>query len=115
MPGFKTNHSLRVANVARLLFQSGAEEQLIMERTGHCSIDGVHAYKQTSEEQHIFVSGVLNSATNGTLSQPKLPKKPNLDMPVEQSTSVTTTPLNQHRLVLNMSFTSYNLGTPTDS
>ena len=121
IPGFKTNHSLRVTNATRL-FQSGAEEQLIMERTGHSSIDGVRAYKRTSEEQHKFISGVLNSATNGTLSQPELPKKPKLDIntPVEQSSSIPTMPLDQPRLVPNMSFTGCNnvvitLGTPTDS
>ena len=65
--GFKTNHSLRVTNGTRL-FQSGAEEQLIMERTGHHSIDGVRAYKCTSEEQHLStcISDVLNAATNGS-------------------------------------------------
>ena len=45
--GFKTNQSLRVTR----LFQSGTEEQLIMDHTGHRSIDGIRAYKQVSEEQ----------------------------------------------------------------
>ena len=42
----------------------GAEEQLIMERTRHCNIDGACACKHTSEEQHRFVSNVLNAAKN---------------------------------------------------
>ena len=36
--GFKTNHSLRVTTATRL-FQSGVDEQLIMARTGHRSIE----------------------------------------------------------------------------
>ena len=38
--GFKTNHLLR-ATAATTLFNEGVDEQLIMERTGHHSIDGV--------------------------------------------------------------------------
>ncbi len=37
---FKTNHPLRVSNATRL-FQSGVDEQLIMTRTGHRSVQGV--------------------------------------------------------------------------
>lgn len=51
--GFKTNHSTR-------LFQSGADEQLIMDHTGHRSVDGIRAYKQVSEEQEKEVSSILN-------------------------------------------------------
>ena len=38
--GYKTNHSLRVTTATRL-FQAGIDEQLIMERTGHHSTDGI--------------------------------------------------------------------------
>ena len=62
--GFKTNHSLRVTNATRL-FASGVDEQLIMSRTGHHSVDGVRVYKRIGEEQQQQVSDVLNSATNG--------------------------------------------------
>lgn len=41
--GFRTNHSLRATNATRL-FSAGADEQLIMERTGHRSLDGVRSY-----------------------------------------------------------------------
>ena len=73
----------RVTSVTRL-FQSGAAEQLIMERTGHHNLDGVCAYKHTSNKQHKSVSDVLNSATNGTPTsasaiQAKAPKKQKLD------------------------------------
>ena len=76
--GFKTNHSLRVTNAIRL-FQSGAAEQLIMECMGHRSLDGVRAYKRTSDEQQKSVSNVLNSATNGTPASAEAPKKLKLD------------------------------------
>ena len=42
--GFKTNHSLR-ATAATRLYASGIDEQLVMERTGHRSIEGIRSYK----------------------------------------------------------------------
>ena len=59
--GYKTNHSLRVTNATRL-YASGVDEQLVMEQTGHRSVDGVRTYKRTSEEQQIAISDVLNRA-----------------------------------------------------
>ena len=41
--GFKTNHLLCVTAATRL-FQAGVDEQLIMKRTGHRSIDGIRLY-----------------------------------------------------------------------
>ena len=38
--GFKTNHSLQVTATTRL-FHAGVNEQLIMKRTGHHSVDGI--------------------------------------------------------------------------
>ena len=40
--GYKTNHSLRVTSATRM-FQGGVDEQLIMSRTGHRSIEGVRS------------------------------------------------------------------------
>ena len=57
--GYKTNHSLRVTTATRL-FQSGVDEQLIMERTGHRSTDGIRTYKCSCPEQAEQVSKVLN-------------------------------------------------------
>ena len=54
-----SNHSLRVTAATRL-FQSGTDEQLIMDRTGHRSIDGIRAYKRISQDQEKEVSSVLN-------------------------------------------------------
>lgn len=64
--GHKTNHSLRVTS-AICLFQSGADEQFIMSRTGHRSIEGgIRAQKRICTEQTQGLSRVLNSATNRT-------------------------------------------------
>ena len=57
--GFKTNHSLRATSMSRL-YQSGVEEQQVMEWTGHRSIDGVRSYKRTSEEQRVVLLDILN-------------------------------------------------------
>ena len=48
--GYKTNHSLR-ATAATRLYLSGVDEQLVMELTGHRSIEGIRSYKRTSREQ----------------------------------------------------------------
>ena len=39
--GYKTNQSLRVTAATRL-YDSGVDEELVMETTGHCSTEGVH-------------------------------------------------------------------------
>ena len=64
--GYKTNHSLRVT-VATRLFKSDVDEQLIMSRTGHRSIEGVRTYKRVCEEQTKELSSILNAATNGQI------------------------------------------------
>ena len=69
--GFKTNHSLRVTNATRL-YSSGTDEQLIMERTGHRSTDGVRPYKRTSEEQQIAILDILNRSKKPRSEQQQL-------------------------------------------
>ena len=54
----QTNHSLRATGATRL-YQKGIKEQLIMEQTGHRSVQGVRSYKRTSMEQQKAVSEVL--------------------------------------------------------
>ena len=76
--GFKTTHSLRVTNATRL-FQSGVDEQLIMARTGHRSVEGVRSYKRISHEQRQTLSEVLNSATNGNEEPNTEVKKPRIE------------------------------------
>ena len=56
--GYKTNHSLRATSATRLYHQ-GIDEQLIMERTGHHSIEGVRSYKRTDEKQEENISNLL--------------------------------------------------------
>ena len=87
IPGFKTNHSLRVTSATRL-FQSGVDEQLIMSRTGHRSIQGVRAYKRVSEDQKQALSSVLNSTTNGEepATAPLVMKKPKVELTTQHLT-----------------------------
>ena len=60
--GFRSNHSLRATSATRL-YAAGTDEQLIMERTGHRSVEGVRSYKRTSTEQE-GVSVILNCTYN---------------------------------------------------
>ena len=61
--GFKTNHSLR-ATAATRLYQSGIDEQLVMERTGHRSLEGVRNYKRTSDQQREALSEFCTANNN---------------------------------------------------
>ena len=74
--GFKTNHSLRATSASRL-YQSGVEEQQIMERTGHMSLEGVRSYKKTSDEQREALSDILNCpSTSGPAKIPRTEPTP---------------------------------------
>ena len=59
MEGYYTNHSL-CATITTRLYQSGINEQLVMERTDHRSMEGVRSYKRTSDEQREVISDLLN-------------------------------------------------------
>ena len=69
--GYKTNHSLRATTATRL-YESGVDEQLVMERTGHRSLDGVRSYKRTTDTQREALSDILNRKTP-RLEQPNTP------------------------------------------
>ena len=58
--GNKTNHSLCVA-AATQLYRSGIDEQLVIEQTGHRSLEGVHSYKRRSNSQKKEASDIVNS------------------------------------------------------
>ena len=78
IPGYKTNHSLRVT-IATRLYRHGVDEQLIMERTGHRSLDGVRSYKRTSADQQEALSDILAmvpAAKRPTLQTAKQPTPP---------------------------------------
>ena len=68
--GFRTNHSLR-ATAATRLYQAGVDEQLIMETTGHRSLEGVRSYKRTSDDQKQVLSDILN--TRSSVQTPRAP------------------------------------------
>ena len=53
-----TNHSLRASGTTEL-YRCGVPKKIIMERTGHKSVDGVRVYERTSVEQHLAVSKIL--------------------------------------------------------
>ena len=91
IPGFRTNHSLRATTATRL-YQAGVEEQLIMERTGHRSIEGVRSYKRTSDGQREATSDVLNSKSGS--AAPISPPSNQLTVSVNtQPQSSVATPL----------------------
>ena len=59
--GNKTNHSLR-ATSATQLYDSGAPEKLIQERTGHPSLEALRSYERTNAHQHHSASSILSAA-----------------------------------------------------
>ncbi len=87
--GYKTNHSLRVTTATRL-FQKGVEEQLIMSRTGHRSVEGVRTYKRIGDDQRQMMSDILNEATN---AEEEIPSSKRMKVvPSQSSTSSPTHP-----------------------
>jgi len=59
IPGYFTNHSLRATCTTRL-YDGQVDEASIMERTGHRSIEGVRAYKRSTDKLKELSSNVLN-------------------------------------------------------
>ena len=57
--GYFTNHSLRVTAATRM-YDAQLDEATIMSRTGHRSVDGVRAYKRTTNRLQELSSAVLN-------------------------------------------------------
>lgn len=80
--GHKTNHSLRATTTSRF-YHSGVDEQLVMERTGHSSLEGVRSYKRTSEAQREALSDILN--------RPKRPRTNNAELALQPPRPVTPT------------------------
>ena len=58
IPGYYTNHSLRSSSATRM-YQSGVDEQLIQEITGHRSL-AVQSYKQISQSQRQRASQIIS-------------------------------------------------------
>ena len=59
--GYRTNHSLRATAATRLHQSKCVEEQEIMARTGHRSIEAVRSYKRASTQQQEQVSDILSN------------------------------------------------------
>ena len=57
--GYFTNHSLRVTATTRL-YDSQIDEASIMQRTGHQSVEGVRAFKRSSNKLCEVTSAILN-------------------------------------------------------
>ena len=68
--GRKTNHSLKATRASRL-YESEIDEQVIMEKTGHRSVQGVRSYKRTADVLVKNSSMILNgeSLAKATKSQ----------------------------------------------
>ena len=61
---------MRITAATRL-FHKGVDEQLIMERTGHRSLDGVRTYKRPCKEQHKELSNVLHGSEKRVKTEEK--------------------------------------------
>jgi len=92
-----TNHSLKVSTATRL-YSAGVDEQLIMDRTGHSSVTGVHTYKRKVEKLQEINSDVLNtvnkvgkSAEHSVDDQaPVLCNKAATDQPISDTQKVSS-------------------------
>ena len=60
----KSNHSLRATATTRLI-DAGVAEKVIMDRTGHRSLDGLKPYARTTDQQQQHVSeAIMHSSSN---------------------------------------------------
>ena len=74
-----TNHSLRATSKTRI-FQSGVQEKIIQEKTGHRSLTGLRCYARTTAEQEQNVTRILGSVdSNVDLGQVTSDDKDNLE------------------------------------
>ena len=64
-----TNHSLRVCGVTKM-FVANIPEKVMMERSGHHSIDGLWHYERTSALQELQVCNALQSRKEDTEKVP---------------------------------------------
>ena len=83
--GYKTNHHSLRATTATRLYAKGVDEQLVMERTGHRSIEGIRSYKPTSYEQQENISDILN------IKKPCLDIVPSTQAPVPSQSPLVST------------------------
>ena len=96
----KTNHALR-ATAATRLYQAGVDEQLIMEKTGHRSLEGMSSYKRTNTEQQENISNILSLS-----KKPAFHHQPNV-APVLPDLNYSNTQESQQELT-KFNFNGYN-------
>ena len=101
--GYYTNHSLCTTVTSRL-YQSGVDEQLMMERTGHQSIEGVRSYKRTSDQQREALSNLLNHECPAGPSTAIIPEQLLRDQPIlnQSLLSSSHTQTSQLRFAVNL-------------
>ena len=97
-----TNHSLRATGATRL-FQSGTPENVIMERSGHRSTDGVRQYERVSQDQHIAAQAILTArdgfrAYDAELQSVQKRKKAIKESPTKSARKPLTENMSQHPL-----------------
>ena len=97
-----TNHSLRATGATRL-FQSGTPENVIMERSGHRSTDGVRQYERVSQYQHIAAQAILTArdgfrAYDAELQSVQKRKKAIKESPTKSARKPLTENMSQHPL-----------------
>ena len=101
--GYKTNHSLRATATTRL-YQSGVDEQMVMELTGHRSLEGVRSYKRTSNTQREALSDILNRSNTPVRNTPQVShSQTGHQNDASSSTFVTNS---QHQLLTGLSLPS---------
>lgn len=70
-----TNHRLRVTPVTQM-YNTGIPEKVIFEKSDHHSIEGLRAYKRTSNEMEKMAEQSISGETVKQLEIPKLKKDP---------------------------------------
>ena len=88
--GYKTNHSLRATATTRL-YESGIDEQLVMERTGHRSIEGARSYKRTTNKQAEADSDILSKRQCREVAISELTRKKDNACSLPESTVTSNT------------------------
>ena len=74
-----TNHSLRKSS-ASVLYQSGMDEQLVQEQTGHRSVEALRIYKKSTSAQKRDVSDTLNPMMRDVVKKNKMEEKENVSV-----------------------------------
>ena len=80
-----TNHSLRAFGVTKM-FQCQIPEKLIMEHSGHRSLQGLHQYERTTDSQEMQVCQILDS-TKREYGMPSMVQEVSHRWPLSQQTS----------------------------